>query len=122
MNLLADENIERAIILKLREAGYAVTAIAEATPGIADIAVIEQASQTQMILITGDKDFGDLLFTRRFASPGGVILLRLPASMTSEQKAELVLNVFQAYASRFTGAFTVISTQGVRVVPLPLSP
>jgi predicted nuclease of predicted toxin-antitoxin system len=119
MNILADENVEQPIIVRLRAEGHQVIAIAETQPGIPDTEVLQQAVQAQLFLLTGDKDFGDLLFLQRRQAPQGVILVRLPDTLTSQQKATIVADVLRLHAPQLLGAFTVISQNGVRLTPLP---
>ena len=119
MNMLADENIEAPIIARLRADGHVVTAIAESHPGIPDTEVLQLAAHLQVILVTSDKDFGDLIFLRRLQAPIGLILIRLPETFTAMQKAHIVSNVVQTYTVQLAGAFTVISLNGVRMTSLP---
>lgn len=62
MNLLADENARRQIVEKLRQDGHDVLYIAEVEPSISDEAVFDRANEKAALLITGDKDFGELVF------------------------------------------------------------
>ncbi len=56
MNYLADESVDRQIVDALREAGYKVTYVAEISSGISDTEVLQQANQSEAILITSDKE------------------------------------------------------------------
>jgi predicted nuclease of predicted toxin-antitoxin system len=58
VNLLADEDIESAIVTRCREAGHIVLYVTEMGRGIDDPSVLQQANDSQSLLITGDKDFG----------------------------------------------------------------
>lgn len=51
MNLLADENIDRQIVERLRQDGYDVLYIAEIEPSISDNAVFDQANEKTALLI-----------------------------------------------------------------------
>ena len=62
MNLLADEGVDRQIVALLRQAGHDVLYIAELEPGIADQTVFDKANRLNALLITADKDFGELVF------------------------------------------------------------
>ena len=59
--LLADENIPRSVIVKLRSKGYDVLSIWESSPGISDGEVVQLAVKTGRAIITFDKDFGLLV-------------------------------------------------------------
>ena len=61
MKILADENIAPLIVDRLRQEGYQVEHVAEFAKGIADIDVLGIANEQGAILLTDDKDFGDLV-------------------------------------------------------------
>ncbi len=64
MTFLADENFSRPPLFALREAGYNVFSVAEEFAGLPDEGVAHLCDQEQRVLLTFDKDFGDLLFQR----------------------------------------------------------
>jgi len=73
MNLLADESVERQVIERLRRDGHEVLYIAEMEPGVTDDVVLERANETAALLITADKDFGEMVFREERLSSGGVV-------------------------------------------------
>ena len=73
MNLLADEGVDRQIVDRLRHEGYSVLYVAEMDPGLADELVLDRANRAQALLLTVDKDFGELVF-RQLKLTSGVIL------------------------------------------------
>jgi len=75
MNILADENLESEIVTALRLAGHSVSDIKEIRPGVDDPEVLSIANRTDAILLTNDKDFGELVYRDRLFSTG-IILLR----------------------------------------------
>jgi predicted nuclease of predicted toxin-antitoxin system len=110
---LADENCDFAIVRTLRSAGYDVLAITETAPRTPDREVIELAAREGRVLLTEDKDFGQLVFAE-LRDSGGVILIRFPAS---ERKAlpGAVLEAIKALQDRLTGAFIVLTPQKIRI-------
>lgn len=70
---LADESVDFRIVTHLREKGYEVEAIVEFDSGISDDQVLEIANEIKAILLTEDKDFGDL--TYRLNKPNQGIIL-----------------------------------------------
>ncbi len=78
MKLIADENLHRKIISSLREAGHEVFSIQDSNSGITDEEILEQYSAVNTIIVTQDKDFGDLTFFKKINS-NCIILLRFPA-------------------------------------------
>jgi len=61
MNFFADESVDHPIVVRLREDGHNVLAVAEITPSIPDETVFTQANQRGDLLITADKDFGEIV-------------------------------------------------------------
>lgn len=115
MNFVADESVDYPIVLRLRQEQHTVWAVAEMEPGIADTVVLEIANRQGVILITGDKDFGELVFRdKRYAF--GVILLRL-AGLTAVAKAEIVVNAIFQHHDQLASAFAVIGPRSVRIRP-----
>ena len=115
MNFVADENVDQPIVTRLRAAGHTVLAIVEMEPSISDETVLDIANEREMVLLTGDKDFGELVYRdRRYTF--GIILIRL-AGLTATAKAEIVTSVVEEHADRLAHAFTVISRNSVRIRP-----
>ena len=113
MNLLADESVDKAIVVRLRQDGYNVLYITEMSPSITDDVVLQQANDQQSLLLTADKDFGEMVYRQGLVHTG-IVLLRL-AGLTTITKADLVSKVFDAHASEFVGAFSVIAPSIVRI-------
>ena len=80
-----------------------------------DEQVLAQADKTQALLITEDKDFGEMVY-RHHAAHQGVVLLRL-AGRSREVRAALISQAFQLHASEFLHAFSVITPAGIRIRP-----
>jgi len=115
MNFVADESVDYPIVRCLRQERHTVWAVAEMEPGIADTVVLEIANQQGVVLITGDKDFGELVFRdRRYTF--GVILLRL-AGLPAAIKAEIVVNAVNQHYGELENAFAVIGPRSVRIRP-----
>lgn len=113
MNLLADEGVDRPIVEQLRQEGHHVLYIAEMSPGIDDDVILAQANAGNALLLTLDKDFGELVFRRRLVH-AGVILIRL-ASLPSTTKAQLVAEVLRDRNTELLSAFSVITPGNVRI-------
>jgi predicted nuclease of predicted toxin-antitoxin system len=76
MRFLADENVSRFVIEKLRARGFEVTSIRETRSAAPDKNILEVATAENCIVITEDRDFGELIIRQRLEVPG-VILLEL---------------------------------------------
>lgn len=113
MNLIADENVDKFIVKTLRQDGHNVLYVAEFAPSIDDETVLEQANQNGALLITEDKDFGELIF-RQGRIHTGVVLIRLDG-LSKQAKAKSISNVFASQGTQLLGAFSVISAGRVRI-------
>ena len=113
MNLLADEGIDKQIVARLRADGYCVSYVAEMAPGISDDIVLELANKEGSVLVTADKDFGDLVFRLKRIS-AGVVLIRL-AGLPPDKKAAIVTSVISKHSQELAKAFTVITPTGIRI-------
>jgi hypothetical protein len=103
---LADERADFSVARALRAAGHDVSAVADLSPRADDEQVLESARSEQRILLTEDKDFGQLVYADQQAT-GGVILMRYPASA----RIALPGDVVQLVAARRTdlvGRFVVM--------------
>ncbi len=113
MNLLADEGVDKSVVDRLREDGHTVAYVAELAPGIDDSAVLSQANQNSALLITTDKDFGELV-SRMGQIQAGVVLLRLEG-LSPERKASTVSSVLAGRGHELLSSFSVITPGLVRV-------
>ena len=75
MKLIADENLHRNIITSLQKEGSDVYCIQDENHGITDEEIIELYAMPNSIIITEDKDFGDLTFLKKI-NTNAIILLR----------------------------------------------
>jgi predicted nuclease of predicted toxin-antitoxin system len=117
LSFVADENVEIEVAEAIRALGYEVTHAAETGPGEPDTFLLDMAVEQGRVLITNDKDFGDLVFRRRRPSCG-VILVRLPGRIPSA-KARLVSQAVRRYGEGLLGAFLVIGTRTMRLRRTP---
>ena len=78
MRFLADENIPGETMARLRQIGHDVMSVRADMPGISDAEILSWAKREQRILLTFDKDFGELAWAAGLPRESGVILLRLP--------------------------------------------
>jgi predicted nuclease of predicted toxin-antitoxin system len=115
MNFLADESVDRQIVDALRRTGQQVWYVAEMVPGIPDETVLDLAGRQNALLITADKDFGELVF-RQGLSTAGVVLVRL-AGLSPTRKAEIVAAAISEHAPELSLAFSVIMPRSIRIRP-----
>jgi len=114
MNILADESVERQVVEHLRQDGHAVLYVAEMEPGITDDVVLNRANEKLALLMTADKDLGELIFHQQQLSSGGVVLLRL-AGLSADRKASIVSAAVSQHADELPQSFSVIAPGVVRI-------
>lgn len=113
MLVLANENIPMSVVMALRQDGHDVAWVIETTPGAADEDVLQAAIDQQRLLLTLDKDFGELVF-RSGRQAQGIVLVRPPYG-----QPEQLAGRFFADPSRLIGAFCVVEGDVQRCRPLP---
>ncbi|NJL06906.1 MAG: DUF5615 family PIN-like protein [Methylacidiphilales bacterium] len=119
MRLLANENIPRQLVEALRAGGADVAWARTAAPGFTDAAVLALAAQEGRILLTFDKDFGELARSAKLPPTCGVILLRLPMPPPGEAGGLLAALILAR--ADWAGHFAVIEPDRIRLRPLKLS-
>jgi predicted nuclease of predicted toxin-antitoxin system len=109
--IVADESVDYRIIKKLTKTGNQVISIHEKYSGITDKEVIKIAIENNAIIITEDKDFGELVFSHKEKSTG-VILLRYTA-IDYDKISQVALNVIENY--NLYNKFCVLTINKIRI-------
>jgi predicted nuclease of predicted toxin-antitoxin system len=117
MRFLADENVSRLVIERLRAAGFDVISIGETKSGAPDRDVFRAADAEGCILVTEDRDFGELVIRQRL-KVRGVLLLELDR-LSNAAEADEVARVVSIYGERLFGNLVVIEPGRIRLRPLP---
>jgi predicted nuclease of predicted toxin-antitoxin system len=117
LRILADENVHAGVVAGLRERGHVVEALAETAPGTADDAILARADIGSWVLLTYDRDFGDLIFNRGMPCPASIVYSRL-----ERPKPEVLLKRLDVLieAGVIAGQFIVIGPEDERSRPLPI--
>ncbi len=114
MKFLLDQNAETRVLLFLASQGHDAKRVGvDYPPGIPDEEVLARAYSEQRILITNDRDFGELIFRQKLPH-AGVIYLRFPLDATTDQKIASLTSLLSTRASDL-GKFLVVTPRGVRV-------
>lgn len=116
MRILADENMPRAIVAWLRGDGHDVLYAAESRAQTPDADLLTEAEDQGYIILTEDKDFGELVYRDRRNSHG-VILLRMEDRPAAQRLARLQ-TAWAVIESHLPGNFLVVTLSRLRVRPL----
>jgi predicted nuclease of predicted toxin-antitoxin system len=117
MRILADENVSHLVIQRLRARGFEVASIAETSAGASDKHVLAAADADDCILITEDRDFGELI-VRQQLPVRGLVLLELDR-LSNLAEADRVADMISAHSDKLLGNLVVIEPGRIRVRPLP---
>ena len=120
MLLLADENFPGPVVRTLRSLGHDIAHAKETMRSAPDHAVLRAAQAEGRVLLTCDKDFGELAFAARLPSQCGVILFRLGGSSPSQDNDRMV----RVLTGRddWAGNVAVGTDARVRLRPIPRHP
>ncbi len=117
MRILANENFAGEAVEVLRALGHDVVWVRTDAPGSSDRDVLARATAEDRLVVTFDKDFGELAFRQGLSATSGVILFRI-RQRSSSYVARVAAAAIESRAD-WAGHFTVIDESRVRMVPLP---
>jgi predicted nuclease of predicted toxin-antitoxin system len=113
MKFLADAHISREMVAMIRDLGRDAATI---PPRMPDVDLLRMAAGEQRIMVTSDKDFGELVFVHSIACPG-VVLIRVALADEKDRVAH-VRSLWPTILSRLPGSFVTITASGVRARPM----
>jgi predicted nuclease of predicted toxin-antitoxin system len=116
MKFLADAHISVEMIQMLLALGHDCLDSSTIPARMPDVEVLRMAANDARIVVTSDKDFGELVFVHSIACPG-VVLIRVALAKETDRVAH-VRAVWPIVMSRLPGSFVTITTSGVRARPL----
>ncbi len=116
MRWFADENIHKDIVRALRDAGHDVVSVAEFAPQTEDYRIVDQARREHRIVLTEDKDFGEITFKDQ-RETFGIVLLRFTLQLW-QPKSRRLAEVIASQGDALARQFTVIDEARVRVQSL----
>lgn len=114
---LANENFPVSTVEWLRREGHDVIHAAQTMTGASDGELMERARSENRIILTFDRDFGELVFRQRRFASRGIVLFRL-----RQQSPETVLRFLEEFfeaSPELQGFLTVASPGQFRRTPLP---
>ena len=101
----------------LLERGHNVVWVRIDAPGSSDQEVLQHAQAEGRIVITFDKDFGEMAFRWGLPASSGIILFRIPTSSPAHV-ARVAASVLETRAD-WAGHFAVVEEDRIRMSPLP---
>ena len=110
--ILADENVPETILAAIEAAGISVVRMSSIAPGADDDDVLREAVARDLVVLTQDKGFGDLV-VQHGASHTGIVLVRLRGLPLAE-KAQRIVAVLVGEGVALRGVLTVVSNRGIR--------
>lgn len=116
MKFLADECCDTVLVEALRAKGHDVLFVMEDLRGAEDESILLRAFEENRILISEDKDFGELVFRLRLPAKG-IVLLRFGAQ-DRQTKIPRMVDLVEREGQRLVGAFVVLEVDKTRIRPL----
>lgn len=107
MRLLADENIERLAVVRLRAMGHDVFYAEESSPSATDPNLLHQATREQRTLFTYDMDYRELVHRHGETAPYGVIQFRINNLVQGEARINFVVGSVTFWEHWPSGVWTI---------------
>ena len=117
MRWIVNENVSGTLIRSLRNVGHDVLSVKESMRGAGDPDILARAQAEQRVVVTQDKDFGELAYRCGLPASSGVVLFRLSGT-APETDNHRMLEVLESGVN-WTGHFAVVTDDRVRIRPLP---
>ena len=116
IKFLADVNMEKPLVDYLSGQGYDIKWVPDYSCEMADEDLLRLANEEKRILITNDKDFGELIFLQKRLSYG-TILFRVKGQK-SQEKVKLMKKVLMGHRDAILNHYIVITKAKIRIIPL----
>ena len=112
MRFLVDECTGSKVAQWLRDENYEVFSVFDESRGMMDNEILAKAFSENWILITNDKDFGEMVFRER-RNHHGVVFMRLEDERAAN-KIEVLRKLLEGYAEKLPEEFVVVTETKVR--------
>jgi predicted nuclease of predicted toxin-antitoxin system len=113
VDVLVDVSAGQAVADTVRGLGHDTQFVRDRNPAMPDTDILTWAVAEQRLVVTMDKDFGELVFLSG-QSHAGVLLLRLENARTAE-KIRVVTDIFTQYGGQLPGRFSVYQDGRIRI-------
>ena len=113
LKFLVDVGVGKKVEQFLKSGGYSIISVREINPRMSDEDILNLADKDDCIIITMDKDFGEVVF-RLSMKHSGVILLRLEDA-TGSEKVQVISSILKEYSQQLPNSFSVYQNNKFRI-------
>ncbi|MEO5572494.1 MAG: DUF5615 family PIN-like protein [Bacteroidia bacterium] len=115
---LIDESVDYRLVKIIRDLEFRIIEIDQVKRGQSDEQVVHDANASNAIIVTEDKDFGELTYRQKIKN-NGIILLRI-SGLDFLKKILIIREAFSNHSPDFKNSFTVITKSGIRIRKLKI--
>ncbi len=113
MKFIIDECTGPNVAKWISDNGFEVYSVYDENPGMKDLDILQKANKENWIIITNDKDFGEIVFKNKIQHKG-IIFLRLK-NERAVSKIDCLKNLFSEQIDKLFGNFTVVTETSIRI-------
>jgi predicted nuclease of predicted toxin-antitoxin system len=113
MKFLIDVGVGKGVEEYLRGKDFDVKAVREIDPRMEDERIILEAFQEKRIVVTMDKDFGELVYQSSMRH-SGILLLRMEDA-SGPEKVSVVRNIVENFQEHIADSFCVFQNNRLRI-------
>jgi predicted nuclease of predicted toxin-antitoxin system len=113
LKFLVDVGVGKKVEKCLANQGYDTTSVRDIDPHLPDKEILKIAVSEKRMVVTMDKDFGELIYNSGLLH-GGVLLLRLEDAK-SDEKAKIIENILVKHSDKIPNKFCVYKDGRLRI-------
>jgi predicted nuclease of predicted toxin-antitoxin system len=114
MRFLVDECVGTTVSSFLRSENHSVFCVFETMRGATDQQLLQKCCDENFILITSDKDFGEMIYKNKKMHKGIILIRCTPNNF--KQKIIVLSKLIVNYAEKLENNFVVVSNETVRII------
>ncbi|OGB86640.1 hypothetical protein A3J41_03535 [candidate division TM6 bacterium RIFCSPHIGHO2_12_FULL_38_8] len=114
MKLLIDECVGPSVVRWLKEQNHDVVSIYDDFAGMKDVHVLQKSVTENRILITHDKDFGELIFKKKYQHCGILFLKLLDQQPTSTMR--ILERIITKHSNDLRNNFVIVTEVNIRII------
>ncbi|MCU0353921.1 MAG: DUF5615 family PIN-like protein [Cytophagales bacterium] len=113
LKFVADVGVGKSVEMYLQKSGYEVIAVRDINPSMPDLDILRLATEEGTMVITMNKDFGELIYSKQ-EKHHGVLLLRMEEA-TGAEKVKVVEYILNHFEQEMIGKFCVYQDKKLRI-------